>query len=198
MPEVLSMQIRTACRAAIYGSTSLLALTPAALILAPPLSRAQTVDGTVPSVVVSVAGNAGTPGPGAGNPGGPGYTPDNVTVELTGSAVVQGGGVQLTSTGGVGGEGSGSDHIDGNGGAGGAGAAGSVVSVIMDGSSTVNSTVAAVASASPAWVATAVRAVTRAPMEPAESLATAAMAAPSTSRRAGTPMSPAPTPAHPA
>ncbi len=137
MSKVLSMQIRAACRAAIYGSTSLLALTAAALILAPPLSRAQTVDGTVPSVVVSVAGNPGTPGPGAGNPGGPGYTAGNVTVELTGTAVVQGGGVQLTSTGGAGGEGSGSGHVDGNGGAGGTGAAGSVVSVIMDGSSTV-------------------------------------------------------------
>ncbi len=126
------MQIRTACRAAIYGSTSLLALTPAALILGPPQSRAQTIDGTVPSVVVSVAGNPGTPGLDGGKAGGPGYTPPNVTVELTSSAVVQSGGVQLTSTGGVGGEGSGSGHLDGSGGNGGHGAVGSVVSVTMD------------------------------------------------------------------
>ncbi len=141
MSNVISTQIRAACRAAIYGSASLLALTPIGLILTPSMARAETISDTVPSVARSVAGLKGNDGTGDGQNGGSGHTPDNVSVELSNTAVVNGGGVQLTSSGGAGGEGSGASGIDKNGGAGGPGAPGSIVTLTLDAGSQVNSSV---------------------------------------------------------
>ncbi len=141
MSNVISTQIRAACRAAIYGSASLLALTPMALILTPSMARAETISGTVPSVVRSVAGQKGNDGTGDGQAGGPGHTPDDVSVELSNTAVVGSGGVQLNSSGGAGGEGNGASGVDKNGGAGGAGAPGSSVTLTLDAGSQVDSSV---------------------------------------------------------
>ncbi len=139
--NIISTQIRAACRAAIYGSASLLALTPVSLVVTPSMTRAETISGTVPSVPRSVAGQPGNDASGDGNDGGPGQTPADVSVELSSTAVVSVGGVQLTSSGGRGGEGSGASGVDKNGGAGGAGATGSTVTLTLDAGSQVNSSV---------------------------------------------------------